>query len=479
MNITKISKNIQNSLTSYLGNFPTVLSIVQKIDDAGGRALLVGGAVRDLLLGVAIKDLDIEVHGVSAKKLESILKSFGSVSLVGKSFGVFRLHGLRELDVDWSLPRKDSEGRKPEVEIDPFMSFADAFSRRDLTINAMGIDLISYELIDPCNGYEHLEKKVLAAPDKRKFVQDPLRFYRVMQFIGRFGMYPNNELNQICKTMDISNISIERIELEFEKLMLQAKKPSLGIRWIKDISRLSEVLPELADIIDVPQEPSWHPEGGVFEHTMQCIDAAAAMEYDTDKEKLRVIYAVLCHDLGKVKTTEKIGGQWKSFGHSKEGVKLAKKLLSRITKNKDLRDTVSILVRYHMAPSQFVASKAKPAAYKRLAKKLAPDATLTMLAKVSRADKLGRNPIKGAPLSKNYPTPIIDKFLKIAKAAQVEKIPEPPVLLGRDLMDKIEPGPQMGELLKKAYEIQIEQNIKDKQELKKIIFEMEPKEEEK
>jgi len=234
---------------------------------------------------------------------------------------------------------------------------------------------------------------------------------------------------------------------------------------------LRELFPELGALIGVPQEPAWHPEGDVFEHTMQCLDAAAAMEYEGDQEKLKVMYAALCHDLGKPFTTEKIGGQWKSFGHSKEGVKFAKKLLSRITKNKDLRDTVSILVRYHMAPSQFVATKAKPAAYKRLAKKLAPLATLIMLAKVARADKLGRNPIKGVPLSKNYPAPVIDKFLKLAKAAHVEKIPEPAVLLGRDLMDVVEPGPRMGEILKKAYEIQLDEGIQDKETLKKMALE--------
>jgi len=465
MNITKISKSVQSALDTYLDDYPPILSIIRQIDAQGGKSFLVGGAVRDLLLGVKIKDLDIEVHGIPLGDLQTILKKFGHVILVGKVFGVLRIKGL---DVDWSIPRKDLAGRKPEVVTDPFMDLREAFLRRDLTINAMGIDLITHELIDPFGGYNHLENKILSAPDKNKFLEDPLRFYRVMQFISRFEMFPDEQLNEICRDMDISNVSVERIEVEFDKLMLKSKKPSLGIRWLKEIERLSEVLPELYNIVDIPQEPSWHPEGEVFEHTMQCLDAAAAMKYDNEEDKLKVMYAVLCHDLGKSETTENIGGQWKSIGHSKEGVKLSKNMLSRITKRKDLRDAVCKLVRYHMSPAQLVAANSKPSAYKRLAKKLSPEATLELLAKVSLADKQGRNPVKGAPLTKIFPA--IDKFLQIARTAKVEKVPEAPVLLGRDLMGIIEPGPKMGELLKQAYEIQIEQGIKKKETLKEIVL---------
>jgi len=389
------------------------------------------------------------------------------VSMVGKSFGVLRLHGL---DVDFSLPRSDSAGRKPSVQINPFMSIKEAFSRRDLTINAMGIDLVTHELIDPFGGCEDIHKKILRVPDKDKFVEDPLRFYRVMQFISRFEMIPDGQLNEICKSMDISQISTERIETEFNKLMLKSAKPSLGLRWLKELSRLREVLPEVADIVDIPQEHDWHPEGDVFEHLMQCIDAAAAMEYEGDTDKLKVMYATLCHDLGKAITTENIGGKWKSIGHAKKGVRIAKNLLSKFTRNKDLAEAVEKMVRHHMAPLQFVAAKAKPAAYKRLARKLAPHTTLELLAKVSLADRRGRNPIKGAPLAKTFIVPAIENFLKKAKEAHVEKIPEPPVLLGRDIMDAVEPGPLMGEILKKAYEIQIEKGIQDTQELKRIVL---------
>ena len=223
MNITS---SLKAKLHKSLIKFPHVMQIIQEINAAGGRALLVGGAVRDLLLGLSPKDIDIEVHGLKIDQFQKILEKFGRVSLVGKSFGVLRLNGL---DVDWSVPRKDSKGRKPKVVIDSNMSLEEAFRRRDLTVNAMGIDLITHELIDPFGGMSDLKAKQLRVTDKKLFVEDPLRFFRVMQFIGRFEMEPDAELNKICKKMDLSKISRERIEEEFNKLFLRSGSPTLGM----------------------------------------------------------------------------------------------------------------------------------------------------------------------------------------------------------------------------------------------------------
>ncbi len=272
MKFTKISPDIQRTLQDTLKNYHPIELIIAALDRAGATVLLVGGAVRDLLLSLPVKDLDIEVHGLALPELEKILKQFGPVSLVGKSFGVLRVHGL---DIDWSLPRSDSGGRKPTVTVDPHLSLHDAFIRRDLTVNAMGINLKTFELIDPFDGLADLQNKILRTPDVQFFAQDPLRLFRVMQFIGRFNMQPDKQLNDICAAMDISTISTERIELEFEKLLLKSARPSLGIRWLRQIGRLKEIMPELYRTIGVEQNREFHPEGDVFEHTMQAIDAAA------------------------------------------------------------------------------------------------------------------------------------------------------------------------------------------------------------
>jgi len=201
---------------------------------------------------------------------------------------------------------------------------------------------------------------------------------------------------------------------------------------------------------------------------MQSLDAAARLEYASDEEKFTVLLAALCHDLGKATTTEKVEGEWRSFGHSKAGVKPTKKLLKRITRNKELLEAVVKMVRYHIAPVQFVDDGAKSAAYKRLANKLAPHVTLEMLAKLALADQQGRSADGPEPL--NITDERIDLFLQKAKKAQVLHEVEKPILQGRDLLEHVEAGPEMGKLLKKAYKIQIEKGIKDKKELKRRVL---------
>jgi len=392
----KLNDKILKNLKSLLNQFPIINEIVNKIDLANGKTFLVGGAVRDLLLDLPVKDLDIEVHGIDSDNLLNILESFGPVSLVGKVYGVFRIHGL---DADWSLPRKDKAGRKPEVQIDPFMSLQEAFKRRDLTINAMGIDLKSFELVDPFNGYVDLQNKVLRAIDKDLFLEDPLRFYRVMQFIGRFNFYPDEQLDDICKNMDIKNVSVERIDQEFRKLFLKSAQPSFAINWLNKIDKLKDVLPELYATIGIKQEPEWHPEGDVYEHSLQAFDAAARLQYENDDEKVLLMYAALCHDLGKVTTTEKKDGKIISYGHELESEKLCKNMLKRITKNKDLISKACKLVRHHMSPGLLIKQNSSPSAYKRLALKLAPDVNLNLLSKLFYVDRAGRNAQKGKPLS--------------------------------------------------------------------------------
>lgn len=464
MKFIGVDKKIQKKIKNLLQNNPYVTRIIKNIDQAGGRALLVGGAVRDLLLGIPVKDLDIEVHQLNLSNLESILKKFGPVSLVGKVYGVLRLHGL---DIDWSVPRTEGAGRKPKVSIDPFMSMKEAFRRRDLTINAMGIDLVTFELIDPFDGLKDLKKGILRSHDEKKFLEDPLRFYRVMQFIGRFDMHPDKKLNTLCKKMSVAKVSVERIDQELLKLFLKSKKPSHAFLWLRKIGRIKDIFPELAALIGVRQNPTWHPEGDVFEHTMQALDAAAQMTYENDKEKLLIMYAALCHDLGKAKTTKRENGKLVSKEHAEVGVPIAKKLLKRITRNKELIDNVSKLVKYHMMPLVFTSSKAKLPAYKRLARKLSP-ITLQQLATLALADRRGRNPKKTGPLKKTFKD--IDAFEQQARKAGVMTNVEEPVLLGRDLLDVIKPGPELGLLLMKAYEIQIKEGIADKAVLKKRVL---------
>jgi len=451
---------IQNGLKKIYQQYPLLQDIVAAFTERGATVYIVGGAVRDMLLGLTTKDIDIEVHGLSPKQVHDVLAAFGPVDEVGVSFGVFKLH---RLPMDWSLPRKDSAGRKPAVAIDPHMSIKDAFARRDLTMNAMGVNAATGKLVDPFGGQEDIAKKRLRSPAIALFTQDPLRFFRVMHFISRFAMYPDDALNEVCRSMSIAEVSRDRIEQEFHKMLLRSKQPSLGVRWLAKIGRLREVLPELADTQGVVQSPAWHPEGDVFEHSMQALDAAAQETYANEQQKLVGLYAALCHDLGKVTTTTQDDDGIHSYGHEKESERLAKKMLKRITHNKTLIDQVATLVRVHMQPIQLVRQKASLSAYKRLARKLGPALSMQQLAQLVRADKLGRNPKKQVPLQ--TATPEVDQFLARAKEARVEHRMEPPLLTGKDFLDVVTPGPLLGRVVKAAYELQLD-GLTDKDKLK-------------
>ena len=475
MKCTKVQQTIQRSLSSISKNFPCLSSVVADLHNCGARIFLVGGAVRDMFFSqqpkdynykdLGPKDLDIEVHAVSLEVLETVLKKYGHVRTVGKAFGVLRIDGI---EIDWSLPRTDSQGRKPEVAIDPHMSLIDACRRRDLTMNAMMIDLVTEECIDPFNGYEDLQKKILRAPDPTLFIEDPLRFYRVMQFIGRFEMVPDQELSNLCATMDSSKVSKERIFQEFEKLFLKSKKPSLALQWLDDIGRLQTLLPELYATKGTSQNPEYHPEGDVFEHSKQAVDGAAAAQYASDEERLIMVLAALCHDLGKVKTTRMIDGVLRSHGHDIAGVPLADTLLDRLSDKTFLKKPILRLVRHHMMPVSMVKNNAGACAYKTLARNLSPT-SLRCLFQLAIFDKSARNPERGKPLLE-CPEPLLDVFFENAEKYGVIDAPEVPVLTGKDFLDEIPEGPELGMLLQRAYDLQLESGICDKDELKKLVL---------
>jgi tRNA nucleotidyltransferase (CCA-adding enzyme) len=451
--------------------------IILAIKNEGGIPYLVGGSVRDFVMGREIKDIDIEVHNMSIESLEKCLKKFGPVSLVGKQFGVLKSCAM---DIDWSMPRRDSKGRKPSIIVDSGMTIKEACRRRDVTMNAMAIDLGAFcetgkrEIIDPYHGQADIKAKTLKAVDKELFIDDPLRFYRVMQFVGRFEMEPDSELNEICKKMDLREVvaggelARERIYEELKKLFLKSERPSLGFRWVQKIGRLKELFPEVGELVGVEQRSDFHPEGDVFEHTMQALDAIALFELGSD-EKFMLMLATLCHDFGKVKTSDERG---RAKGHDEAGVPLAKSFLQRFTWDSVLIRSVCKLVRYHRSPWDLVKQKSGVKAYKKLALHLAPEVTPRQLSFVALADSRGRNAKSSTPLSEcnNNGEEILKVFMQNVENAKVEHGPEQPVLQGRDLLGIVEPGPAMGRLLKKAYDIQIDEGVTDKEELKKRVL---------
>lgn len=459
-----LDKKLKETVIELINQHSSLQDVIQAIIKYKGIPLLVGGAVRDLFLNIIPKDLDIEVYNISVEQLEEILSKFGTVIHAGKSFGVLRINTL---DIDWSLPRSDSSGRKPSVVTDPNLDYTTSFGRRDLTINAMGINLATYELIDPFNGAQDIKSKTLRSPRPEFFTEDPLRFYRVMQFIARFEMTPDSTLNQICKTMNLKGVARERIGQECDKMMLKSHRPSLGWRWINSIGRLKELFPELAATCTTPQEYEWHPEGFVFEHLMQTCDSAAAQKYTDIEYKKMMIYAALCHDLGKATTTKLIKGRLRSWGHDKAGVPIARSFLTKLAQPEQLIKKIGLLIEHHMAPLIFVKGGAKAGAYKRLALQLGNNLCIADLAFLSRCDARGRNGESHLPLT--TPVERVDIFEANAQEFGVLYAPEKPLVTAQDLLGHISPGKALGTALDHAYQTQIDKNITDKEYLIELV----------
>ena len=226
-------------------DYPKKIDIIfDKLNEEGATPIIVGGFVRDALLGLESKDIDIEVYNLASyEKLKNILKNFGSVNLVGKSFGICKV-GIDDLDLDFSLPRKDnkiSSGHKGfEIEVDSSLNFYEASKRRDFTINAIGYDPAAKKIIDPFSGQKDIKDKILRAVDPTKFAQDPLRVLRGVVFCARFGFEMDGELKNLCSQMIqnqmLDELPSQRIFEEIKKILTKAKKPSIGFRLLKELS---------------------------------------------------------------------------------------------------------------------------------------------------------------------------------------------------------------------------------------------------
>jgi tRNA nucleotidyltransferase (CCA-adding enzyme) len=432
----------------------TATRVAEAVARAGGRALIVGGYVRDRILGIESKDLDIEVFGLSRDEIEHVLSSFGEVVHVGKAFGVLRVKGL---DVDFSLPRRDSKVRPGhkgfDVEYDPHMSFEEAASRRDLTMNSIGLDPLTSEYLDPLSGRRDLEAKRLRASDARHFSEDPLRGLRVAGFAARFEMTPDPELKTLMAALDLKELSAERIFEELQKLLLKSRRPSIGFELLGETGLL-RFFPEVEALVGVPQEPDWHPEGDVFVHTLMVLDEAAALRTGEDHEDLALMYGALCHDFGKPATTEIIDSRITSREHDARGVPVAEGFLERLRAPRELSRKVAALVRHHLAPAFFYRDGAGARAYRRLARELAAAAVLPdLLLRVATADHLGRTTADA--LARRFEAG--EHFRKMMDSLALQDRAPRDAVLGRHLVARgLTPGVEFGRILARCREVQDE-----------------------
>lgn len=435
--------------------------IASVVRDAGGRALCVGGFTRDRLLGRPSKDLDIEVFGIAQDKLHALLQTLGKVVPAGQAFPVYKLG-----DVDVALPRRESKtGRGHKgftVEGDPSMPFDEGARRRDFTINAIGWDPLTEEYLDPFDGREDLEKRLLRVVDSKTFADDSLRVLRALQFAARFELTIDPDTARICSAIALDDLPAERIWGEFEKLLLQAERPSIGFALARELGVIHQLLPEMEPLYECPQDPEWHPEGDVWIHTLMVIDKARQLNADLDRPRLStVMLGAVCHDLGKPATTAVIDGRVKSPNHEAMGVAPAARILDRLNINTldgfDVRGQVLGLVAEHLRPIAFFKTKdtVTDGAFRRLAQKV----DLELLACFARADCHGR--------TGTFDCSGIDWFIERARTLGVEHKPPAPILLGRYLIEMgLAPGPRMGEILRAVYELQLDGVIGSLEEAK-------------
>lgn len=453
-----------------------VVKLADAVRAAGGRALLVGGCVRDELMGKAPKDWDVEVYGVEPAKLRALLDQFGSINVVGEAFTVYKLG----TDLDVSLPRRERRtGRGHRaffIEGDPAMTVEEAASRRDFTINAILQDPLTNEIIDPCRGRDDLKGRILRAVSPDTFAEDSLRVLRAAQFAARFEFEIDPKTVELCRAIDLSDLPSERIWGEVEKLLLRAQRPSIGLEWLRKLGAVERLFPEITALIDVPQDPEWHPEGDVFVHTLLVIDRARELIDDLPYAKqVTVMLAALSHDFGKPATTEFVDGRLRSRGHEEAGVGPTLSFLDKLNiytlDGYDVRAQVLALVRDHLKPGEYYKKRdaVGDGAFRRLARKC----ELELLYRVAGADSLGRNAV-WVPREKWYGGEAQDWFIARARELEVAEKPPVPILLGRHLLEMgLEPGPRIGEITRQVYEMQLDGRVRTLEEAraaaKKII----------
>ena len=422
--------------------------ISRQVAAAGGRALMVGGSVRDALLGEAANDLDFEVFGLEPEALKRLLARHFDLDLVGQSFGVLK---IRHLDIDVSIPRRESKrglGHKGfDIHSEPGLTLAEAAERRDFTINAMAFDPLAGELLDPFGGRLDLEARTLRHVSE-KFAEDPLRVLRGMHFAARFALEAAPETIVLCRRIEPEGLPRERIFEEWRKLILLGHEISRGLAFLRATGWI-RYTPELAALIDCPQDPEWHPEGDVWTHTCHVMDAFARERLGEPWEDLVVGFGCLCHDFGKpATTTHDDDGRIRSKGHEERGEAPTRSFLARMTRQSQLAHEVVPLVREHLKPTVLHKAGAGHAAVRRLARRVG---RIDRLVRVARADHAGRppRPFDGFPAG--------DWLLEQARALHVADHKPVPIVMGRHLIELgLEPGPHFGDLLEACLDAQLD-----------------------
>lgn len=434
----------------------TLIQIAGNIHKDGGIPILVGGAVRDYLMGMECKDLDVEVFNLHYNQLISILKKHGRVSAVGKAFGVLKL-SCNGYHFDFSLPRNDIKTgaghRGFRITTNPEMSFKSAASRRDFTINALGYNLITREILDEFDGRADLSKKTLKVVDLATFGEDPLRVMRGIQFAARFKLRVPATTKEIFVSLveSLEELPRERLFEEITKLFLKSKKPSIGLNLADEVDVNKKLFPELNALKKILHEPDWYPQRDAWTHTLNMVDEAAKLRTGDRYSDLSLMLAALCHEFPKLNPTEFVQSGRISNDRGNPCQSLTRCFLLRMTNESKLIENVVSLVHEHKTMNTlFGSSRVKNGDIRRLSLKV----DIPLLIRVAEADHFSR--FNGKERPNEFPAGewLKKRFhaLKLEDHKNLE-----PILKGRHLISLgLKPGPLFGKLLNDAYQKQLD-----------------------
>lgn len=451
---------------------PEILRLCEAVRAAGGRAMLVGGYVRDQLAGIESKDFDVEVYGLEASRLRSVIAQLGQVNTVGEHFSVYKLVFNRpaqsatdpaesasaapsqRFEIDVSLPRRESKTSRGHrgfvIEGDSQMSFAEAARRRDFTINAILYDPLTGETIDPFGGTEDFERRILRAVAADTFVDDSLRVLRAVQLAARFELSIEPGTVELCRRIDLADLPRERIWGEIEKLLVLARRPSIGMDAARELGVLDKLFPALIGLANTTRSDSSQLDA--FDHTKLALDHAATLAAELDRpQRIALLLATLCHGLDeRAADIIKPSDSPATRDLSLNAVRSVLETLGIYTLGGiDVRAQVLALIRERSVPSELYDRRetSTDGDIRRLSARV--DIELLYLMTKACAAATGT----AAPVAADW-------LIERARSLGVEHGPPAPLLLGRHLLDAgVEPGPQMGQLLRRVYELQLDGEV--------------------
>jgi tRNA nucleotidyltransferase (CCA-adding enzyme) len=477
---TIVSQNTE-ILHQLLDGDPAARTASDALTEAGGRVFIVGGAVRDAVLGAQPKDIDLMCAGLTDEQIEAALAPLGKLDFTGKAFGVFRFK-KGDSEVEIALPRTERStgtGHKDfEVMADPFLSPEEDLGRRDFTGNAMAYDIGEKSLLDPYGGADDLRAGKLRLVNENAFVDDPLRIVRALVAQARFGLEPEPELvdSMRANAHRIRHLPGERIQMELDKL-LAGRDPVKAMSIAADAGLLDYMIPELSSAVGFDQQNPHH-DLNVYDHTMQVLSKMAEISNDPD---LRL--AALFHDSGKPDSFwrdetkppgsgghfyKKINEDGTELGgdHEEIGAELVEQFMNRLRYPTKRIERVKKLVAHHMFPYFTNAKGAR-----KFLNKMGGDVGMAFdLLKLREADASGKttgemSAYDARMLEKNKT--LLQEVIDNNSAATVKDL----AINGKDLIELgMKPGPEIGKLLSQILDMVIENpELNTREDLLQIV----------